>query len=206
MPQNPPVDRTGTPRVFGPHRRWSDLRPRLDLPEPTLTALDRAVAFAVERHGDQRRPAGEPYVEHLLETVDILRHGPGVSDPDVLVAGVLHDVVEDTETSAEEVREAFGDGVAGLVAWVTKPEASGDAARLTYLRSLEEAPDDAVLLKLADRLSNVQRLDTHPRPAKRASYYAETVAHLLPLAPRHPWYEAWYAAWRERHASLLDAR
>jgi guanosine-3',5'-bis(diphosphate) 3'-pyrophosphohydrolase len=205
MPENPHLDPAGAPRVFGPHHRWSDLRPRLGLPEPTLATLDRAVAFAVERHGDQRRPAGEPYVEHLLETVDVLVHGPGARDPDILAAGVLHDVVEDTETSAEEVREAFGAGVAVLVAWVTKPAGKGDAARLTYLRSLAEAPDDAVLLKLADRLSNVQRLDTHPRPAKRASYYAETVAHLLPLASRHPWYEAWYAAWRDRHAGLLDA-
>ena len=205
MPENPPVDRSGAPRVFGPHRRWSDLRPCLGLPEATLAALDRAVAFAVGRHGDQRRPAGEPYVEHLLETLDVLVHGPGVRDQDVLVAAILHDVVEDTATSDEEVREAFGAGVAGLVAWVTKPEAAGDAARLAYLGSLREAPDDAVLLKLADRLSNVQRLDTHPRPGKRASYYAETVAHLLPLASRHPWYEAWYAAWRDRHAGLLDA-
>jgi hypothetical protein len=53
-------------RTFGPHRRWSDLRAKLDgrLPERTLAALDRAVIFAVERHGLQRRPAGEPYVEH----------------------------------------------------------------------------------------------------------------------------------------------
>jgi (p)ppGpp synthase/HD superfamily hydrolase len=193
----------GSPETFGPHRRWSELRPRLDLPGSTLAALDHAVAFATERHGDQRRPAGEPYVEHLLETVDVLVNGPGITDPDVLVAGVLHDVVEDTATGLDEVRAAFGADVAELVGWVTKPAADSGASRDAYLRSLAGAPERAVLLKLADRLSNVQRLETHPRPAKRASYYAETVTYFLPLAARHAWYERWYGAWRDRHAGLL---
>ena len=183
---------------FGPHERWAGLRGSLRLPETTLAALDRAVEFAVVRHGDQRRPAGEPYLEHLLETVDVLVNGPGVTDAGVLVAGILHDVVEDTETTIDEVREAFGPRVAELVGWVTKP----DGPRLDYLSSLAAAPDDVILLKLADRLSNVQRLDTHPRPAKRASYYAETVEHLVPLAVRHPWYERWYATWREEFSHL----
>jgi len=56
-----------------------------------------------------------------------------------------------------------------------------------------------VWLKLADRLSNVQRLETHPRPGKRADYYAETVTHFLPLAEGRPFYEHWYAFWREKH-------
>ena len=184
--------------LFGPHRRWSDLRDSLPLPEATPAALDRAVEFATRAHGDQRRPAGEPYLEHLLETVDVLVNGPGVTDPDVLVAGVLHDVVEDTAVTLDEVREAFGPRVAVLVGWVTKP----DGPRLGYLASLADAPDDALLVKLADRLSNVQRLDTHPRPAKRASYYAETVEHLVPLAARHPWYERWYATWCVEFAHL----
>jgi (p)ppGpp synthase/HD superfamily hydrolase len=192
-------------RTFGPYRRWDELRGKLvgRLPEATLATLDRAFGFATERHGEQRRPAGEPYVEHLLETVDILVDGAGVTDAGVLVAGVVHDVVEDTGTSLAEVREMFGADVAELVAWVTKPGAgpgeSKEAARLTCLTSLAEAPERAVWLKLADRLSNVQRLETHPRPAKRASYYAETVTHFLPLAAGHPWYRDWYATWREKH-------
>ncbi len=193
-------------KTFGPHRRWSDLRAALAarLPEATLAALDRAVEFAVERHGDQTRPAGEPYVEHLLETVDVLVNGPGVTDADVLVAGVLHDVVEDTYTAPEEVRERFGPIVADLVGQVTKPAEDTPEARLRYLSSLAEAPEPVVLLKLADRLSNVQRLHTHPRPAKRASYYAETVERIVPLAARDPWYDRWYAAWRVRYAGLAD--
>lgn len=195
-------------RTFGPHRRWSDLRARLAgrLPEPTLAALDRALDFAAERHTGQTRPAGEPYLEHLLETVDVLVNGPAVTDVDVLVAGALHDVVEDTESTLDEVRDRFGQAVAELVGWVTKPDPRpGEdkaSARRRYLASLYEAPDAAIALKLADRLSNVQRLHTHPRPAKRASYYAETVERLLPLTARDPWFERWFADWRDEYAHL----
>lgn len=195
-------------RRFGPHERWGDLRAALAgrVPEPALAVLDRAVNFAAERHAGQTRPAGEPYLQHLLETVDVLVNGPGVIDADVLVAGVLHDVVEDTDTTLDEVKDRFGEAVAELVGWVTKtgprPDEDETSARLRYLASLSEAPDAAVLLKLADRLSNVQRLHTHPRPAKRASYYAETVAQILPLAARNPWYAQWFAEWRDEYADL----
>lgn len=67
-----------------------------------------AVSFAEEAHGDQKRPAGEPYLEHLLEAVEILVSGAGVRDEDLLVAAVLHDVVEDTDRTAGEVGERFG--------------------------------------------------------------------------------------------------
>jgi (p)ppGpp synthase/HD superfamily hydrolase len=125
---------------------------------------------------------------------------------DVLRAAVLHDVVEDTACTLDEVRERFGDRVATLVDWVTKPprrEArSREEARAAYLDRLRSAPDDAVLVKLADRLSNVQRLDTHPRPEKRRDYYDETVRFILPLAERHPWFLDWYGAWRTEFRRL----
>ncbi|MGI5212551.1 HD domain-containing protein [Plantactinospora sp. CA-290183] len=197
-------------RTFGPVRAWAPLRAELSgrLPADTLAALDDAVDFATARHGGQTRPAGEPYLEHLLETVTVLTDGVGVSDPDMLVAAVLHDVVEDTDTTLEEVRDRFGPRVATLVAWVTKPDARPEedkaATRARYLARLTNAPDDALCLKLADRLSNVQRLDTHPRPAKRRSYYRETVATFLPLADRHLWYATWYANWRQTFAHLDD--
>jgi len=198
-------------QTFGPVQAWASLRTELSirLPGDTLAALDEAVDFAAERHGEQTRPAGEPYVEHLLETVAVLADGAAVTDTDLLVAGVLHDVVEDTGTKLDEVRDRFGARVATLVAWVTKPDPGpgedAATARARYLARLSEAPDDAVCLKLADRLSNVQRLDTHPRPAKRGSYYRVTVATILPLADRHPWFAAWYADWRQAFAHLDDA-
>lgn len=175
--------------------RWADR-----LPEADLAALDEATAFADHRHGGQTRPAGEPYLEHLLEATRVLVEAVGVTDVDVLRAAVLHDVVEDTDCTLQEVRERFGDRVATLVDWVTKPPRAGgrsrEEARAAYLDRLRAAPDEAVLVKLADRLSNVQRLDTHPRPEKSRAYYDETVHSVLPLAGRHPWFRDWFDAWR----------
>jgi (p)ppGpp synthase/HD superfamily hydrolase len=181
---------------------WTVLRARFAdrLGPDTLAALDEAIAFAVQRHGDQRRPAGEPYAEHLLEALEVLVDAVGERDPDTLRAAVLHDVVEDTPTTLDEVRERFGARVAELVGWVTK---TGD--RDAYLARLRDAPEAALAVKLADRLSNVQRLRTHPRPAKRASYYRETVATIVPLSVGRGWFEAWYAEWQTAHADLGDA-
>jgi len=185
----------------GLRARWADR-----LPEPDLAALDEAVAFAERWHGDQTRPAGEPYLEHLLEATRVLVEAIGVTDADVLRAAVLHDVVEDTACSLDEVRERFGDRVVTLVDWVTKPPRregeSRDEARAAYLDRLRSAPEDAILVKLADRLSNVQRLDTHPRPEKAGSYYDETVRLILPLAEPYPWFRDWYGTWRTEFSRL----
>ena len=92
--------------------------------------------------------------------------GAGVIDPDILCAAVLHDVVEDTQCTIVGVRAAFGDRVADMVAWVTKPDATDEADKKAlkeaYLASLADAPDDAILVKLADRASNVQTLRDLP--------------------------------------------
>lgn len=187
---------------------WPALRGRWAgrLPADALSALDDAVGFARLRHGDQRRPAGEPYLEHLLEAASVLVEAIGVTDPDILRAAVLHDVVEDTDCTLDEVRDRFGDRVAVLVDWVTKPPRdeglTREQVRAAYLERLRGAPDDAILVKLADRLSNVQRLDTHPRREKAAAYYAETVRSVLPLAERDPWFRAWFASWRVEFAPL----
>ncbi|MFI9271292.1 HD domain-containing protein [Kitasatospora sp. NPDC052896] len=195
-------------RTFEVKDGWPGLRARLAdrLPERDLVLLDEAVAFATHWHADQRRPAGEPYAEHLFEAVSVLVEAVGTTDPDVLRAAVLHDVVEDTDCSLDEVRQRFGDRVAVLVEWVTKPAPvegrTREEARTAYLARLRDAPAEALLLKLADRLSNVQRLDTHPRPEKRGAYYRETVRAVVPLAQAHPWFRQWFATWRSTFAHL----
>jgi guanosine-3',5'-bis(diphosphate) 3'-pyrophosphohydrolase len=186
-------------QTFEAREGWPALRARLAgrLPEADLESLDAAVEFAVRWHADQLRPAGEPYVEHLLEALTVLTEGVGVTDVDVLRAAVLHDVVEDTDCTLDQVRHRFGARTAELVDWVTK-----DADRAEYLARLRTAPADALLVKLADRLSNVQRLDTHPRPAKQRTYYQETVRSIVPLADAHPWFREWYATWQTTFARL----
>jgi guanosine-3',5'-bis(diphosphate) 3'-pyrophosphohydrolase len=193
--------------LFTNWHTWPRTEPDLRrlLPASTCDAVARAVEFAVRYHGGQRRPTGAPYLEHLLEALEILVRGAHVTDPDVLCAAVLHDVVEDTVCTVGDVRLAFGGRVADMVAWVTKPEpedgADRKAAKESYLKSLRDAPDDAVLVKLADRASNVQTL-RNLSLAKQREYYAQTVTYIIPLAESRDWWDAWYAVWHAEHRDL----
>lgn len=175
------------------------------LPAQTITQVGEAIEFARSAHGDQRRPTGAPYLEHLLEALEALVRGSGITDPDLLTAAVLHDVVEDTTVTAEEVEKRFGPRVAELVSWVTIPEPRPGEDTTTVkeaaLARLASAPRDAVLVKLADRLSNVQTLrDLSPERQRR--YYDQTVRLIVPLAASDPWFQAWYAGWQAEHADL----
>jgi guanosine-3',5'-bis(diphosphate) 3'-pyrophosphohydrolase len=189
---------------------WADAAPGLErrLPSEVVAKIASAVQFATAYHGDQRRKTGVPYLEHLLEAVQILVEGAGVSSPDVLVAAVLHDVVEDTPATLADVRAAFGPRVAELVGWVTIPASEhgedSSAAREAYLRRLRDAPRDAVLVKLADRMSNVQTLRNLP-PDRQRAYYAQTVTYIVPLAAGEPWFADWYAAWQAEFADLAES-
>ncbi|MFC7731794.1 HD domain-containing protein [Actinomadura keratinilytica] len=176
-----------------------------------LAVLDRAAAAAQRWHGDQTRPTGAPYLEHLLEAVEVLVRGRGVTDAFILAAALLHDVVEDTGATARDVEAEFGPWVGELVEWVTKPPSDGlgrqarRAAKTAYLRRLRDAPREAILVKLADRASNVQTLDRMP-PDFQRRYYAETCTYIVPLAELptrgDPWFAEWYATWRARFAHL----
>ncbi|MFC6885870.1 MULTISPECIES: HD domain-containing protein [Actinomadura] len=193
--------------VFTSWRTWAEARAALPVEPAALDVLDRAAASAQRWHGEQRRPTGVPYVEHLLEALEAMACGAGVTDTGVLAAVLLHDTVEDTDATVPEIEDGFGPDVAELVDWVTKPPAAGGgrqakrAAKSAYLRRLGDAPDRAVLVKLADRVSNVQRLDRMP-PDFQRRYYAETVTYVMPLARPHPWFAAWYEDWRETYAHL----
>jgi guanosine-3',5'-bis(diphosphate) 3'-pyrophosphohydrolase len=194
--------------VFTNWHTWEQTEPELRglLPAATCDAVARAVEFALRFHGDQQRPTGAPYAEHLLEALEVLVRGAGVGDPEVLCAAVLHDVVEDTPCAIGDVRLAFGDRVADMVGWVTKPElgdgADKKSAKEAYLGRLAAAPDDAVLVKLADRASNVQTLRNLPSVRKQREYYAQTVRYIMPLAASRGWWDVWYASWQDVHRDL----
>jgi guanosine-3',5'-bis(diphosphate) 3'-pyrophosphohydrolase len=178
------------------------------LPAATAGQVLDAIEFARAAHGDQRRQTGAPYLEHLLEALQILLDGAGVTDPEVLIAAVLHDVLEDTGVPAQAIAARFGTRVAELVEWVTIPAAGPgeDKAEVkaAALRRLSGAPRQAVLVKLADRASNVQTL-RNLGPARQRSYYQQTVTYILPLAAADPWFAAWYRDWQAAHADLADA-
>jgi len=177
------------------------------LPAQTIDKVTEAIDFAIAKHGDQQRPTGAPYQEHLLEALEVLVVGAGVTDTDILSAAVLHDVVEDTPVSNDELAERFGPRVAELVSWVTIPQTrpGEDHAQVkeATLGRLAAAPKDAILVKLADRLSNVQTLRQLGEERQRA-YYAQTVRYIVPLADADPFFGAWYRDWQAAHADLGD--
>ncbi len=197
--------------LFTDWHDWAVVEPevRRILPQETADRVADAVGFATSWHGDQRRPTGVPYLEHLLEALEVLVMGAEVRDQDVLCAAVLHDVVEDTPCTTAEIAKHFGPRVAELVGWVTIPETppgegkkeDKKTVKEQYLRRLKDAPEDARMVKLADRVSNVQTL-RNLKPEKQRAYYAQTVQHIMPLASQFPWFARWYAEWREVHADL----
>ena len=196
-------------QLFTNWHTWQQAEPglRAALPADTVARLRKAAAYADAHHGDQRRPTGAPYREHLLEALEVLVRGAGVTDPEILCAAVLHDVVEDTDRTVDDVRAEFGPRVADLVGWVTIPEPGpgqdGASVKEEYLRGLPRVPRDARLIKLADRASNAQTLRNLPE-ARRRAYYAQTVEYVVPLAADEPWFADWYAGWAEAFADLAE--
>lgn len=121
--------------------------------------IEQAIEFATIRHaGQTRKGSGLPYIVHPLEVMLILiRHG--VTSEVILVAAILHDVVEDTETTIEEIRAFFGDRVADIVAQLTKDEGlKGEAKHAAMRTQAETFSAAAALVKAADRLSNIRDL------------------------------------------------
>jgi guanosine-3',5'-bis(diphosphate) 3'-pyrophosphohydrolase len=195
--------------LFTHWHTWDDAEPglRRRLPAPVVTKIASAVRFAAEQHGDQARSTGVPYLEHLLEALEVLAAGAEVTSPDVLIAAVLHDVVEDTPCTLGEIAQTFGQPVADIVGWVTIPQpAPGEdrgAVKESYLLRLRGAPREAILVKLADRASNVQTLRNLP-PSRQRSYYAQTVTYIVPLAAGEPWFADWYSQWQLEMADLAQ--
>ena len=126
-----------------------------------LQDLIRATDFAAIKHTDQRRSnvAKTPYINHPIGVMNILCNEGGVTDIATLMGAVLHDTVEDTETTIEEVKLAFGDEVAGIVAEVSddKDLPKAERKRLQIVNAPHKSTK-AKLVKLADKLYNLRDL------------------------------------------------
>ncbi len=137
-----------------------------------------AAAFAAERHRDQRRKdaSASPYINHPLALARILSVEAGVADPVVIAAALLHDTIEDTETTEAELRERFGDEVTDVVLEVTDDKSLPKARRKQL--QVEHAPHvshRAKLVKLADKTANLRDMLQSPPadwPLKRRHEYA----------------------------------
>ena len=124
--------------------------------------LDKAIKFAVDAHaGTERRGKGYPYVIHVLEAMEIV--ASMTSDKELLAAAVLHDTVEDTCVTLEQIRSAFGDKVARLVEGETAEDdgkTSWRDRRNGQIKTLEDAPLEVKMVALGDKLSNMRALDS----------------------------------------------
>ena len=128
--------------------------------------LARAAEFAAWKHRHQfRRDGVTPYVEHPKSVLAILQDEFGVTDPDTLAAGLLHDTIEDTTTDYDEIRGRFGPRVAAMVAALTKDKRLPEQRReREYFAQLARAPVGAKLCKVADTLHNLRDTDAAHRP------------------------------------------
>ncbi|MBZ5522710.1 MAG: HD domain-containing protein [Acidobacteriia bacterium] len=136
--------------------------------EPAAASVQRILAaarFAAVRHARQKRKGieGEPYVNHLIEVAELIAGSSDVLDADLVIAGLLHDTVEDVGVTLQELEQQFGRDVAALVAEVTDdkslPKETRKALQITH------APKKSVraqVIKLADKISNLRSLLASP--------------------------------------------
>lgn len=158
-----------------------------------LLELDHAVDFATEAHKGQKRQSGEPYIIHPLNVANILIDWG--MDIDTVLAGVLHDTVEDTEVTLEKIESLFGRDVAFLVDGVTKlnQARSGMRDMSTYLPQTKDNLSKlliaigqdvrVIIIKLADRLHNMQTLQHIPKD-KQHKIALESLEVFAPMADR----------------------
>ncbi len=200
--EHDPVDRAAAPGPAGPvDRLTADERVLLgDLfavveehAQEAAEAIDRekleeAFVFACERHADQRRASGDDFIVHPVSVAKICA---GMRlDTETLCAALLHDTVEDTSASLEEVRAEFGDEVGQLVDGVTKLtgitfQSRDDRQAENYRKMMVAMASDirVILIKLADRLHNMRTIDAMPKQ-KQHDKARETLDIFAPLAHR----------------------
>lgn len=150
----------------------------------------RAIDFAARKHRDQRRKDEEssPYINHPIAVSLLLAEIGGVGDAEVLAAAILHDTLEDTVTTAEELEAAFGRPVRRIVEEVTDdkslPKAERKRLQIEHARSLSR---EAVLIKLGDKIANVLDV-THSPPAEwslgRRKEYLDWAEAVIRNCPR----------------------
>jgi (p)ppGpp synthase/HD superfamily hydrolase len=168
--------------------------------DPWVTVL-KAASTAAQWHTHQRRKgeAQEPYINHLLEVAHLVAEATGGHDPNLVIAALLHDAIEDCEISRDEISAIFGDDVATLVVAVTDDKnLKKEVRKHLQVEVAPHQPRRAKLLKLADKTSNLRALAASPpanwSPERKLDYlaWARAVAH--GLRGVNPWLEARFDA------------
>ncbi len=154
-----------------------------------ITDVHAAFNFAVEAHASQKREDGTPYVTHVIHVAEIVAGWK--ADRDTVIAALLHDVLEDTPVHREEIAVKFGRKVAMLVEGITKfsqADLSPDLPLDRKIETLRKLFDvmrfdvRSILIKLADRLHNVQTIDSLPTPERRRRFAIETLSVYYKIA------------------------
>ena len=159
-------------------------------PNANEAILNRAYVYAMQKHGSQMRASGDPYFSHPVEVAGILTNYK--LDSASIITALLHDVIEDTDATLEDLSRLFGDEVATLVDGVTKLakiklSAGGTTREAENFRRLVLAMSNDIrvlLVKLADRLHNMRTLHFIKKPEKRRRIALETMEIYAPLAER----------------------
>jgi len=163
--------------------------------------LLHALAFAAERHSKQRRKDADasPYINHPIALAQVLCNEAGVEDAEVLAAAVLHDTIEDTETTEDELTAAFGSVIASTVAEVTDNKLLAKQTRKEL--QVQHAPclsERAKLVKLADKICNLRDVAATPPvdwPLERRQAYFDWAKRIVDgLRGAHPRLEAIFDA------------
>lgn len=170
-------------------------------PDNPFGLLTRALAFAARKHRDQRRKDAEasPYINHPIALAELLVHEGGVDDPLVLAAALLHDTLEDTETTLAELGAAFGDEIAAIVAEVSDDKTLEKAERkrrqIAHAAALSPR---ARLVKLADKTCNLRDVSDHPPKGwslqRRQEYFDWAGAVVDGIRGTHPALESAFDA------------
>lgn len=180
---------SATPR--GRYLRQFELIERLRAYDPSVdeALVNRAYVYATAKHGSQTRHSGDPYFAHPIEVAGILTEYK--LDAATIVAGLLHDTIEDTDATRAEIESMFGVQVAELVEGVTKlsqleiqGEVNKQAQNLQKFILAMSRDVRVLLVKLADRLHNMRTLKHVPNPAKRRRIALETLDIYGPLSRR----------------------
>src|SRR5512145_3526556 len=185
-PPKTPLSRLDTAQMI----RFEDLveKVRANNPDADVELLRRAYVFSAFEHKGQVRHSGEPYLVHPLEVADLLADMK--LDVVAIAAGLLHDIVEDTQTPIERIRELFGADVAHVVQGVTKlgaiPFSSSEERQAENFRKMLLAMVDdirVILVKLADRLHNMRTLSAMADDQRQRTAQ-ETLDIYAPIANR----------------------
>jgi len=163
-------------------------------PDVDEERLNRAYVYTVQMHGAQKRASGDPYFSHPVEVAGLMTDLK--MDEDTIITALLHDTVEDTLTTSEDIEERFGPDVARLVDGVTKlskieAQTDDERAAENLRKFLLAISDDlrVLLVKLADRLHNMRTLHFIENEEKRRRIATETMDIFAPLAERIGMYE-----------------